>query len=130
MRTAGAELVWAETYADGGDVEATARQYVLRFGSAEAAGLAGARLLAGGECVAPGGGWTVEQQVGSAVALGVRQPQAFAEEAVVHVSGSMVAVLTVRRVGRGVSPAAGLSDPFRVSAAEFLALGEPVSKTG
>ncbi|MFJ5232028.1 hypothetical protein ACIQBJ_19275 [Kitasatospora sp. NPDC088391] len=125
VRTAGAAQVWVETYENGGTAQATARQYVLRFGSAGEAEGAGARLLAGGECVLPGAGWAIEQHLEGGVALGVWQPLPFAEEAAVHVRGSMVAVLTVRRGGPGVAPTAGLSDPFRAAMAEFLALGEP-----
>ncbi|MFJ1758253.1 hypothetical protein [Kitasatospora sp. NPDC088134] len=125
VRTAGAEQVWAETYENGGTAQATARQFVLRFGTAGEAEGAGARLLAGGECVLPGVGWEIEQHLEGAVALGVWQPVPSGEEAVVHVRGSLLAVLTVRREGPGVAPTAGLSEPFQASAAEFLALGEP-----
>ncbi|OKJ10462.1 hypothetical protein [Kitasatospora sp. CB01950] len=122
VRTSGAVQLWEQRYVDAGHPEATAQQVVMRFESPLAAEYQASRLMGGGECVSSGAGWTVEQQVGAVVALGVRQPVAYAEEAVVHISGTMVAVLTVRRGGRGVSPAAGLSDPFRESALEFLQL--------
>ncbi|MFD7735027.1 hypothetical protein ACFV6F_32180 [Kitasatospora phosalacinea] len=130
----GAVRAWGEAYTDGSDgsdgegaEEATARQYVLDFGTPGAAKAAGARLLAGGGCVGPGAGWTLEDQGIGAVALGTRQSGVSAEEVAVHVSGSVVAVLTVRRTGRGVVPEAGLSDPFLAAAAEFLALGAPTA---
>ncbi|MFB7946992.1 hypothetical protein ACFC6L_18990 [Kitasatospora phosalacinea] len=129
----GAVRAWGEAYTDGSDgedaEEATAHQYVLDFGTPGAAKAAGARLLAGGGCVAPGAGWTLEDQGIGAVALGARQPgvSAEAEEVAVHVSGSVVAVLTVRRTGGGLLPEAGLSGPFLVAAAEFLALGVPTA---
>ncbi|BAJ28482.1 MULTISPECIES: hypothetical protein [Kitasatospora] len=120
---AGAGEVWGESYTDGGDAAPTADQYVLRFGSEADAEVAGARLLQGGECVAPGSGWTVEDRNVGVVALGMRQPVVAAEEVAVHVRGSLVAVLVVRRGGRGVAPEAGASEPFRAAAAEFLTLG-------
>jgi len=107
---------------DSGHPEVSAQQVVMRFGSQFEAESQATRLMRGGECVSSGAGWTVVQQAGAVVALGLRQPVAYAEEAAVHISGTMVAVLTVRRGGRGVSPAAGLSDPFRASAGEFLRL--------
>ncbi|MGX4737480.1 hypothetical protein [Kitasatospora griseola] len=122
VRTAGAEQLWGQRYVDAGHPEASAQQVVMRFGSPLAAEYQATRLMRGGECVSSGAGWTVEQQVGAVVSLGVRQPVAYAEEVAVHISGTMVAVLTVRRGGRGVTPAAGLSDPFRASAEEFLQL--------
>ncbi|KIQ62150.1 hypothetical protein TR51_23635 [Kitasatospora griseola] len=122
VRTAGAEQLWGQRYVDAGHPEASALQVVMRFGSPLAAEYQATRLMRGGECVSSGAGWTVEQQVGAVVSLGVRQPVAYAEEVAVHISGTMVAVLTVRRGGRGVTPAAGLSDPFRASAEQFLQL--------
>ncbi|GLW72147.1 hypothetical protein Kpho02_44460 [Kitasatospora phosalacinea] len=134
----GASRAWGETYTDGSRVEgaegaagteraeeATAHQYVLDFGTPGAAKAAGARLLAGGGCVAPGAGWTVEDQGIGVVALGTRAPAPAAEEVAVHVTGSVVAVLTVRRSGDGVVPEAGLSDSFLLAAEEFLTLGQP-----
>ncbi|MFI1521169.1 hypothetical protein [Kitasatospora cineracea] len=125
VTSVGAERVWGETYADGGTGGATARQYVLSFGTVADAEIARARLLGGGACVDSGAGWTVEGRAVGVVALGMRQPSVAAEEVAVHLRGSKVAVLVVHRGGRGVAPEAGASDPFRASAAEFLALGAP-----
>ncbi len=125
VTSVGAERVWGEAYADGGAGGATARQYVLSFGTVADAEIARARLLGGGACVASGAGWTVEGRAVGVVALGLRQPSVAAEEVAVHLWGSKVAVLVVHRGGRGVAPEAGASDPFRASAAEFLALGAP-----
>ncbi|ROR44331.1 hypothetical protein [Kitasatospora cineracea] len=127
VTSVGAERVWGETYADGGTGGATARQYVLSFGTVADAEIARARLLGGGACVESGAGWTVEGRAVGVVALGLRQPSsvAAAEEVAVHLRGSKVAVLMVHRGGRGVAPETGASDPFRASAAEFLALGAP-----
>ncbi|MFF0391167.1 hypothetical protein ACFYS8_21155 [Kitasatospora sp. NPDC004615] len=122
VSTSGAEQLWGQRYVDAGHPEVSAQQIVMRFGSPLAAEHQATRLMAGGECVSSGAGWAVEQQVGAVVALGVRQPVAYAEELAVHISGTTVAVLTVHRGGRGVAPAAGLSDPFRESALEFLQL--------
>ncbi|QKW19614.1 hypothetical protein HUT16_11525 [Kitasatospora sp. NA04385] len=119
----GAVQAWGEVYTDGGD--AVAHQYVLGFGSPGQAESAGSRLLAGADCVVSGGGWTVEERSTGVTALGLREPSAIAEEVAVHVSGSMVAVLTVHRSGRGVVPEAGVSEPFRVAAEEFRALSSP-----
>ncbi|MFJ5923626.1 hypothetical protein ACIQF6_13585 [Kitasatospora sp. NPDC092948] len=130
VRTSGAEQVWGQRYVDYGHPEASAQQVVMQFGSPLEAEYQASRLMRGGECVSSGAGWTVEQQVGAVVALGLRQPVAYAEEVAVHISGTMVAVLTVRRGGRGVSPAAGLSDPFRASAGEFLQLRAPDAVSG
>ncbi|MEU3497759.1 hypothetical protein ABZ747_30250 [Kitasatospora cineracea] len=126
VTSVGAERVWGEAYADGGTGGATARQYVLSFGTVADAEIARARLLGGGACVDSGAGWTVEGRAVGVVALGLRQPSvAAAEEVAVHLRGSKVAVLVVHRGGRGVAPETGASDPFRASAAEFLALGVP-----
>ncbi|MFJ4678252.1 hypothetical protein [Kitasatospora sp. NPDC088783] len=130
VASAGAVRVWGETYTDGGDLAASAHQYVLGFRTVADAEVAGARLLAGGECVGSGAGWAVEERSVGVAALGLRQPSVLAEEVAVHVRGSMVAVLTVCRGGRGVVPEVGLSQAFRASAAEFLSLGEPVAGTG
>ncbi|WP_282205732.1 hypothetical protein [Kitasatospora fiedleri] len=129
VASAGAVRVWGEAYTDGGDLEASAHQYVLGFRTVADAEVAGARLLAGGECVGSGAGWAVEERSIGVAALGLRQPSVVAEEVAVHVRGSMVAVLTVCRGGRGVVPEVGLSQAFRASAAEFLSLGEPVAGT-
>ncbi|MFJ5882768.1 hypothetical protein [Kitasatospora cineracea] len=123
VRSVGAERAWGETYTDGGAGGATARQYVLSFGTVADAEIARARLLGGGACVASGAGWTVEGRSVGVVALGLRQPSVAAEEVAVHLWGAKVAVLVVHRGGRGVAPESGASDPFRASAAEFLALG-------
>ncbi|RAJ34507.1 hypothetical protein K353_05474 [Kitasatospora sp. SolWspMP-SS2h] len=129
VASAGAVRVWGEAYTDGGDLAASAHQYVLGFRTVADAEVAGARLLAGGECVGSGAGWAVEERSVGVAALGLWQPSVRAEEVAVHVRGSMVAVLTVCRGGRGVVPEVGLSQAFRVSAAEFLSLGEPVAGT-
>ncbi|WP_157845469.1 hypothetical protein [Kitasatospora phosalacinea] len=125
VASAGAQRGWGEVYTDGEVGEAVAHQYVLGFGSPTEAEIAGTRLLAGADCVVSGAGWRVEERSEGVTAFGLRQPSAVVEEVAVHVSGSLVAVLAVHRSGRGVVPEAGVSEPFRVAAAEFQVLGSP-----
>ncbi|WP_035862872.1 hypothetical protein [Kitasatospora cheerisanensis] len=122
VQTSGALQMWGQRYVDAWHVEASAQQFVLRFGSPLAAENQASRLLAGGECVSSGAGWKVEQQIGALVGLAVRQPVAYAEEVAVHLTGTTLAVMTVRRGGPGATPAVGLSDSFLASASQFLLL--------
>ncbi|MFD8600368.1 hypothetical protein ACFV1L_35755 [Kitasatospora sp. NPDC059646] len=130
VQTSGALQIWGERYVDAWHAEASAQQFVLRFGSPLAAENQATRLLAGADCVSSGAGWKVEQQVGAVVALAVRQPVAYAEEVAVHITGTTLAVMAVRRGGPGVVPAVGLSESFQTAAQQFLRLPASTQTVG